>query len=130
MVAEFVEMYAGQIITIGGSLCAALIGAGAMVRARRATPGREPVPLRDIWEENRLTRKEADAARDENLALERREINQGMALVVMWRYVGRLIDSWGSPAMPKLTRGERAAIERVVEDISTPPEGTALGNQS
>jgi hypothetical protein len=113
----------GTIMTVGGSIVVAAIGAYAMIRARRVEPGREPVPLRDIWAENRSAREEADRERDEKHALERMVTNQGSAIVVMWSYIGRLIDSWGTAAMPKLTRNEQAVIDRVIEDVTTPESG-------
>jgi hypothetical protein len=114
---------AGTLMTVGGSIIVAAIGAYAMIRARRVEPGREPVPLRDIWAENRSAREEADRERAENVALERMVTNQGTAIVVMWTYIGRLIDSWGTPTMPRLTRNEQAVIDRVIDDITTAESG-------
>lgn len=106
-------------MTAGTSVAVALIGAYAMFRAKKVPPGREPVPLKDIWEENRLTRHEADLERDEKIALERRVANLATAAVVMWDYIIRLTDNWGSDRpMPKLSRTERAAIDRVLDEVT------------
>jgi hypothetical protein len=121
---DLLTQYAGTILTVGGSIGVAFIGGYAMVRARKASPGREPVPIQDIWVENRRAREEADRERAENIALERRVANQGSAIVVLWRYVQHLTGSWGQPEMPQLSREDRTVIDRVVEDVNTPPAGT------
>lgn len=119
----FLNMNSGALVSIGGAVAVAAITAYGAVRARRT---REPTSVKDAWDENRLTRAEADSERAASIALERRVAYQGNALVVLWRYCQRLVASWGQPEMPELTQFDRATIERVIEDVSTPPEGTRI----
>lgn len=120
---EWLAENAGQMLVIGVPLGVASISAYAMVKAKR---NREPVPIPEVWKENRLSRQEADDARDANALLERKVTNQGTALIVLWDYVQRLLDRWGEPTAPRLSRSEKAIIERVIEDVNTPPEGVPM----
>lgn len=123
MIADFVAANSGTLITVGGSMVVALIGGYWMVQARRTPPGREPIPVKDLWEENRLTRKEAHDVRVENERLADVARDHEEAVIVLWRFVQRLIDAWGTFPRPIMTKRERSVVGRVIEDVSTPGEG-------
>jgi hypothetical protein len=141
-----VQQYAGTILTVGGSVTVALIGAYAMIRARKASPGREPVPIQDIWEENRLVTKDYRDLRREHGELEEKftalssEVREYKAakdaevkitrhaVEILWNYVERIKLAWGSDRMPSLSHEERSVLNQVIEDVTTPPAGIPLIN--
>lgn len=122
-VLDWVATYSGQILTVGVPVMVVSISSYAMIKARK---NREPVPIPEVWKENRLSRQEADDARDANAMLERKVTNQGTAIIVLWDYVQRLLDRWGEPTAPNLSRSEKAIIERVIEDVNTPAAGVPV----
>jgi len=113
----------GTVLTVGGSILVALIAGGFGLWAKNHTP-RQPVPIQDVWSENRSLRADL---RDVETRLDdlddlSRKLRDGLG--VLWRYVQRLKLAWGQPTMPALTPSERRALAPLIDDVDTPGSGT------
>lgn len=140
-VEEFLQANLGVFVTVGGSIAVALIGAAGLVWAKGRSPGREPVPVQDIWAENRqLTAdyRTVNRAYDE-LRLEHRNLEDRFdalsdeiraykqekdaelrvtrhAVEVLWEYVERIKAAWGGGGkVPALTSEERRVLTQVID---------------
>lgn len=117
----------GTIMTVGGSIIVAAIATMGAVWAKRARPGSTPVPIQDVWEENRLLVTDAKVARSENRRLGRKFDDALLAVEILWRYVERLRVAWGQQdRIPTLPAEDRAVVGRVLEDVTTPPDGVPV----
>lgn len=115
----------GTVLTVGGSVLVAIIAGAFGLWAKNHTP-RQPVPIQDVWSENRSLRADllGVEARLDDLDTETRKLRDGLG--VLWRYVQRLRLAWGQPTMPALTPGERRTLAPLIEDIDTPGTGTPV----
>lgn len=96
--------YTGLVITAGASVAVALIGAIAMVIAKRSS---SPVPIQDVWAENRQLNAEKDA-------IEKKYYDVLDAFNVAISWIERAINSDhnGRP-LPEFTTEERDVIGKV-----------------
>lgn len=121
---EAIASNLGTIMTVGGSIVVAFIATMGAVWAKRARPGSEPVPIQDVWEENRLLLSDAKTARNENRRLERKVDEAIAAVDVLWRYVQRIRVVWPDETpLPELSPRDKDIVARVIEDVTTPPAG-------
>lgn len=125
----------GTILTVGGSVVVAFIGGMSLIWAKGKAPAREPVPIQDIWEENRQVTREYRELRGKHGELEdkfdgladefkkyRTERDAEVkitrhAVEILWNYVERIKAAWGSDAMPNLTPDERNILTQVIADV-------------
>lgn len=123
--ADLVAQNIGTVLTVGGSVLVAIIAGAFGIWAKNHTP-RQPVPIQDVWTENRSLR--ADLRDVEERLNEIDDLSRGLrdGLGVLWRYVQRLKLAWGQPTMPALTAAERRTLAPLVDDIDTPGNGTPL----
>lgn len=120
----------GTIATVGGSVMVALIAAMGAVWAKRARPGSD-VPIKDIWQENRNLVKDATSAREAARHAEDRRDDAVAAAEILWRYVQRLRDAWGTTRpVPVLSLRDREAVARIVDGVSTSFEHTTTPKES
>jgi hypothetical protein len=118
----------GTVLTVGGSITVAIIAGGFGLWAKNHTP-KQPVPIQDVWSENRSLRADL-------LGVERRfdllDIDYRKALTaldVLWRYVQRVKNAWGNqPDMPALTATERRTLASLIDDIDTPGAGSPVAS--
>ncbi|MFF8187745.1 hypothetical protein ACF044_10855 [Microbacterium sp. NPDC016588] len=113
----------GTVLTVGGSVLVAIIAGAFGIWAKSHTP-RQPVPIQDVWTENRSLRGDLRLTEErvEELDTENRRLRDG--LDVLWRYIQRLRVAWGRPTVPTLTASERRILAPLIEDIDTPATGT------
>ncbi|MDF2992099.1 MAG: hypothetical protein K0S37_2613 [Microbacterium sp.] len=120
----------GTVLTVGGSVLVAIIAGAFALWAKHHTP-RQPVPIQDVWSENRSLRADLLGVeqRLEVLDGNYRSVLDGIS--VLWRYVERIKVAWGvQPDMPTLTAAEHRTLARVIEDIDTPAAGTPAAPQT
>lgn len=116
----------GTILTIGGSILVAIIGGVFGLWAKFHSP-KQPVPIQDIWSENRSLRADLLAEEGRYDDLDRNYRAALVGLDLLWRYVQRIRRAWGStPTMPTLTTAERRKLAPLIEDIDTPGTGTPV----
>lgn len=128
-VADIIANNLGTIATVGGSVMVALIAAMGAVWAKRARPGSD-VPIKDIWQENRNLVKDATSAREAARHAEDRRDDAVAAAEILWRYVQRIRDAWGSHSMPVLSLRDREAVARIVDGVSTSFDHTTTPKES
>jgi hypothetical protein len=89
--------YTGLVITAGASVAVALIAMlGTLIAKRSSTP----VPIQDVWKENRELRAEFR--------------NMQVGFDVLFHWMERAISTWGDPGGPPVfTDQDRAALEKV-----------------
>lgn len=106
----------GTVLTVGGSVLVAVLTGIFALWAKSHTP-RQPVPIQDVWSENRSLRDDLRGveARLDELDTETRKLRDGLG--VLWRYVQRLRLAWGRPTIPALTSSERRILAPLIEDI-------------
>jgi hypothetical protein len=123
---EWIAQNVGTALTVGGSIVVAVVGGVFGIWAKHHAP-RQPIPIQDVWSENRSLRTDLLGAekRYDDLELQHRKVIA--ALEVLWRYVQRVKTAWGlRPDMPQLTAAERRALHPHIEDIDTPSAGTPV----
>ncbi len=96
--------YTGLVITAGASVLVALIGAGAMLVAKRSS---SPVPIQDVWAENRQLNAEKDVLEQRN-----RDILDAFNVAISWIERAISNDHNGKP-LPEFTSDERNVIGKV-----------------
>lgn len=126
---DWIEQNAGTVLTVGGSVVVAIITVIGAVWAKYHTP-RQPVPIQDVWGENRTLRGELEKARvvNDDLSDDLRRLRDGLS--ALWRYVSRIGDAWGvQDAMPALTPDERRALvaAEVLDDRDSPGASVPAG---
>lgn len=124
---DWLDENIGTVLTVGGSIVVALIALVGGVWAKHHTP-RQPVPIQDVWSENRSLR--ADLREVEERLNDIDDLSRGLrdGLGVLWRYVQRLKLAWGQPTMPALTAAERRTLAPLVEDLDTPGDGNPVAS--
>lgn len=123
---SLIQNNAGPLMAMGVPVLVALIGAYAMIRAKRSP---DPIKATDLFTETRVARDEADEERRTNIFLERKLANIALAFLALWAYCKRLMSEWGSTDMPRMRRDDQERIDRIVqdlEDIDTPPAGVPI----
>jgi hypothetical protein len=112
----WMENNPGLVLTVGGSIVVAIIGGVFGLWAKNHTP-KTPVPIQDVWGENRALRGDLRAveASIEELREEYHDVKE--AFGGLWSYMGRVRDAWGrQPEMPRLTVMEKRKLATVVEE--------------
>lgn len=107
--------YTGLVITAGASVAVALIGAVSMVIAKRSS---SPVPIQDVWAENRQLNAEKDV-----LEQKHREVLDAFNVAISWIERAIRNDHDGRP-LPEFTSDERDVIGKV-RRAPSPNERTA-----
>lgn len=106
----------GLVITAGASVLVALIGGNALVKAKRTPAPAEPVPVQDVWEENRKVRNEIRELRGELRTVHG-------ALGVSLRWMQRAIRDWGTGyPPPPLSEAEIELLEKAGGPLPFDPE--------
>ena len=128
---EWISQNIGTVLVVGGSVLVAVISGAFGLWAKHHTP-KQPVPITDVWAENRALRDDLSEVNQrldqlqedfrtfrEEKYTESRELKHG--LEVLWAYVERIRAAWGTVTdMPTLTPAERRALAHVIEDLDTP----------
>lgn len=123
---EWIAQNIGTVLTVGGSIAVAIImGVVGPIWAKNHTP-RQPIPIQDVWTENRNLRADLISTEDRFDDLEKKYHRVHAAFNAAWAYVERLINAWGAPHVPSLTPTERRRINAVSEDTDTPGAGTPV----
>jgi hypothetical protein len=122
---EWIAQNVGTALTVGGSIIVAVVGGVFGIWAKHHSP-RQPIPIQDVWSENRALRADLVATENRYDDLEDRYRKARDALAVMWDYVRRLRANWGRTPIPVLTSSERRAVAAVIEDLDTPNTGTPV----
>lgn len=106
----------GTILTVGGSIVVAILTIVGGLWAKNHTP-RQPVPIQDVWSENRSLRADLLSVEERLDALDTdtRKLRDGLG--VLWRYVQRLRLAWGRPTIPALTPSERRTLAPLIDDL-------------
>jgi hypothetical protein len=116
----------GTVLTVGGSILIAIITGAFALWAKNHTP-KQPVPIQDVWSENRSLRADLLGVerRFDLLDVDYRKVLN--ALDVLWRYVQRVRAAWGThPTMPALTPAERRTLSPLIEDLDTNGAGSPV----
>jgi hypothetical protein len=96
---DWVSQNVGTILTVGGSIVVAVITVAGAAWAKNHTP-KQPVPIQDVWGENRTLRTELREVRD--------------AFDALFDWAERAIRLWGaSVSVPLFTKSERDTISKV-----------------
>lgn len=110
---------AGTVLTVGGSIAVAVVAGAFGLWAKHHTP-RQPVPIQDIWSENRSLRADLLGMEERFRAL---DVNYEKAVdivAVLWRYIQRIQAAWGVHGhMPTLSPAERRTIAPLITDADT-----------
>lgn len=116
---EWLSDNIGTVLTVGGSVIVAVIAAIGGFWAKNHTP-RQPVPIQDVWSENRSLRADllSVEARLDEIDTETRKLRDGLG--VLWRYVQRLRLAWGRPTIPALSASERRILTPLIDDLDDP----------
>lgn len=121
------EQNAGTIITVGGSVIVAVVAGAFALWAKHHTP-RQPVPIQDVWSENRSLRADLIGVEGRLDDLDRLHRTALDAISILWRYVERIKGAWGiQAAMPVLSPAERRTLSAVITDADTPTSPTPTG---
>lgn len=108
---------AGTALTVGGSIVVAIITVIGALWAKHHTP-RQPIPIQDVWSENRSLRADLIGMEARFKALDVDYERSVDIVAVLWRYVQRIQATWGLQAqMPRLSSAERRAIAPLVTDL-------------
>lgn len=117
--ADWLAENAGTALTVGGSIVVAIIAAVGALWAKHHTP-RQPVPIQDVWSENRSLRADLLGAEDRFETLDAKHRKALDALAALWRYVERVRAAWGVRThMPSLTPAERRTLASLIADADT-----------
>ena len=120
---EWIAQNIGTALTVGGTIIVAIIGAIGAWWAKNHTP-KQPIPIQDVWTENRLLRADLAGTERERDAYKDRYEAARDAARALWAYLTRLRDSWGHTPVPTMTAWERRKVQAVITDTDTPPAGT------
>lgn len=96
---DWLENNIGTLLTVGGSVVVAIIGLIGALWVKHHTP-KQPIPITDVWGENRTLRRELAELRD--------------AFDALFAWAERAIHQWGASLnVPLFTKGERALISKI-----------------
>jgi hypothetical protein len=122
---EWLAQNIGTVLTVGGSIIVTIVGGVFAIWAKNHAP-RQPVPIQDVWSENRALRADLVSTEKRYDELEEKYRKARDALTAMWAYVRRLKHHWGQTPIPTLTPSERRAVHAVIDDLDTPGTGTPV----
>jgi len=120
---EWLAQNVGTALTVGGSIIVAIIGLVGAIWAKTHTP-KQPIPIQDVWTENRSLRADLISEEKRYGELEDRYRAARDAIDALRAYVARLIAAWGVQPLPTMTTSERHKVAAVINDTDTPGDGT------
>lgn len=113
---DWLQNNLGLVITVSGSIIVAVIGGIFGLWAKNHSP-KTPVPIQDIWGENRALRGDLRAIETRVTAVEKESHAVREAFEALWDYMGRLRWAWGQETeMPRLTATEKRKITAILEE--------------
>lgn len=124
---EWLAQNIGTALTVGGSIVVAIIGGLFAVWAKNHVP-KQPIPIQDVWTENRALRDDLRTSEKHYGELDDRHRVLRDAFDALHAYVARLIAAWGLGPLPAMTPSERRKIAAVADDTDTPAAGTPVGD--
>lgn len=121
---EWIAQNIGTALTVGGSIIVAIIAAVGGWWAKNHAP-RQPIPIQDVWTENRALRADLLSTERRYDELEEKYWAVRDALYALRAYVRRVRTAWGVHAtIPSMTASEHRKLAAVVDDTETPGAGT------